>query len=257
VLCPTPAREHGSDEHDSDAALVRDMIGGSGEAFECLYQRHRDALFDAAWRTTSDSWIATETVQDSFMALWTKPHLFDPSRGSLRGWLVTVARNRAVDRLRASRRSGRTQVASSYEREGGDDRSLMEALISSGTLVAAATAEPGPETAAVQREDSSLIADALSVLMPTELAVITLAYGGGMSQSEVADHLGWPLGTVKTRTRRALHKLRDRLGDDPRVAGPRIESATAGRPADRPRSRRLASASAVGARRNASGSPRL
>lgn len=247
MLCPTPAREHGSDDHDSDAALVREMISGSGEAFECLYQRHRDALFDAAWRTTSDSWIATETVQDSFLALWKKPHLFDPSRGSLRGWLLTVARNRAVDRLRASRRSGLARVTSSYAREGADDRSPIDGLISSGTLVAAATAEPEPEIAALQREDSALIADALTALVPAERAVIALAYGGGLSQSEVADHLGWPLGTVKTRTRRALHKLRDLLGDDPRVAGPRISATSAGRPGHRPRSRCSAGAGSPGA----------
>lgn len=123
----------------------------------------------------------------------------------------------------------------------------MEELISTGTLVAAASADPEPEKAAVQREDSSLIADAMTALMPAERAVIALAYGGGLSQSEVADHLGWPLGTVKTRTRRALHKLRDRLGDDPRVAGPRIPATSAGRPRHRPPSRQSAGAGSSGA----------
>lgn len=218
VLCPTSAREADLDDHDSDAALVREMMGGSGEAIERLYQRHRDALFDAAWRATRDSWIATETVQDSFLALWRKPHLFDPARGSLRGWLLAVARNRAVDRLRASRRNGLALAASSFVREGAEDRSPIDDLISSGALVAAASAEPEPEAAAVEREHSSLVSDAVTTLMPAERVVIALAYGDGLSQSEVAAHLGWPLGTVKTRTRRALRKLRERLGDDPRAA---------------------------------------
>jgi RNA polymerase sigma-70 factor (ECF subfamily) len=234
VLCPNPSGARGIDDHDLDATLVREMVDGSGPAFECLYERHRDALFDAAWKTTRDTWIATETVQDSFVALWTKPHLYDPCRGSVRGWLLTVARNRAVDRLRSSRRSGLPLASTSFARGKADDRSPVDEMIATGRLVAAATTDPEPEVAAVRREDASLIADALTALQPAERAVISLAYGGGMSQSEVAAHLGWPLGTVKTRTRRALHKLRDRLGDDPRVADPRVGSRSAGRPGRRP-----------------------
>ena len=92
-----------------------------------------------------------------------------------------------------------------------DDQATVEWLTSTGELIGAAGPEPGPEMALADKETREVIQDALASLAPLERRVIELAYGTGMSQSEIAAHLGWPVGTVKTRTRRALRHIRERL----------------------------------------------
>ena len=92
-----------------------------------------------------------------------------------------------------------------------DDQSTVEWLTSTGDLIGVAGPEPGPEMALSDKETRESIQDALAVLPPLERRVIELAYDTGLTQSEIAAQLGWPMGTVKTRTRRALRHLRDRL----------------------------------------------
>ena len=89
---------------ESDANLVRRLIEGSQEALASLYDRHAQTVFAAAMGTSRDRWIAEEVVQETFLTLWNRAERFDPSRGALRAWLLTIARNRAVDRLRAAGR---------------------------------------------------------------------------------------------------------------------------------------------------------
>ena len=203
----------------SDASLVRDMIEGSEEALAGLYDRHGAAVFAAAMRASGDRWLAAEVVQETFLALWNRPELFDPSRGMLAAWLATIARNRAVDRLRSAGRHERAVSFSSYAGPGADDHSVVEWLTASGELIGAAGPEPVPDVALSDKETRASIADALGSLDPVERRVIVLAYDGGLSQSEIAASLGWPIGTVKTRTRRALRHLRDRL-EVPGAGGP-------------------------------------
>jgi RNA polymerase sigma-70 factor (ECF subfamily) len=202
----------------SDATLMRHVIDGSQDALAGLYDRHAGAVFRAAFRTSRDQSIAAEVVQEAFLALWNRAETFDPSRGSLSSWLLTIARNRAVDHLRAAGRHNRAATFSSFERDGASDHSVVEWLADSGELIGAAGPDPAPETALSGKELRRSIDEAIAALDPTERSVILLAYDGGLTQAEIADRLGWPLGTVKTRTRRALRRLRELLEgsvDDP------------------------------------------
>ena len=196
----------------SDASLVRQLIEGSEEALGRLYDKHVQAVFTAAMRASRDRSIAAEVVQDTFLALWNRAELFDPSRGALPAWLVTIARHRAIDRLRAAGRHERAATFSSFGRVDEDNHTIGDWLTASGELIGAAGPEPGPEIALSHKETRAAVEDALATLAPMERCVIVLAYAEGLSQSEIAARLGWPIGTVKTRTRRALRQLRDLLG---------------------------------------------
>jgi RNA polymerase sigma-70 factor (ECF subfamily) len=195
----------------SDASLMGRLIEGSQDAFEGLYDRYAQAVFSAALRVSRDREIAAEVVQDTFLTLWNRAELFDPSRGALSSWLMSVARNRAIDRLRAAGRHDRAATFSSFGGGEADDHSTVEWLTSTGDLLGAAGPEPGPEVALADKETRAVIQDAIASLSPLERRVIELAYGTGLSQSEIAGQLDWPLGTVKTRTRRALRHIRERL----------------------------------------------
>jgi RNA polymerase sigma-70 factor (ECF subfamily) len=196
---------------EPDARLVRQIIEGSQDALAALYDRHASAVFAAAMRAANDRWIAAEVVQETFLALWNRAELFEPSRGTLPAWLATIARNRAIDRLRAAGRHERAASFSSFAWTDSDDVSVAEWLTASGELIGTAGPEPVPDIALSDKETRATIEDALRSLDPVERRVVVLAYDGGLSQSEIAATLGWPIGTVKTRTRRALRHLRDRL----------------------------------------------
>ena len=164
-----------------------------------------------AARTTGDRSVAGDVVQETFLALWDRAEMFDPARGSLRGWLLAIARNRSIDHLRRARRHDRAVAFSAVSAAESDDGSLAEWLVTSGRPVAMGIPEPGPEPAVVDLETRGSIAAAIASLAPIERSVIDLAYGAHLSQVEIAARLGWPLGTVKTRTRRALRHLRERM----------------------------------------------
>ena len=203
----------------SDADLVVELIGGSHDALAVLYDRHSSVVFAAAMRASRDHWIASEVVQETFLAFWDRAERFDPAKGSLAGWLATIARNRAIDHLRAAGRHQRAATFSSFGADA-DEQATVEWLTTSGELVGSASPEPPPELALTSKETRAAIQDAMASLDPTERSVIELAYAGGLTQVEIASHLGWPLGTVKTRTRRALLHLRDRLEASPAAVLP-------------------------------------
>ena len=220
----------------SDEDLVREMIAGSQDALASLYDRHANAVFAAAVRTSRDRWIAAEVVQETFLALWNRAELFDPARGALHTWLLAIARNRVIDRLRAAGRHDRASSFSSFTYAEPDGHSTAEWLAATGELIGASRPEPLPEIALSSKEDRASLEDAVASLDPPERAVIMLAYQAGLSQSEIATRLGWPIGTVKTRTRRALRRLRDRLEPSQTsarghgAAALRIRSETSPRP---------------------------
>jgi RNA polymerase sigma-70 factor, ECF subfamily len=192
-----------------DVELVRRIRRGSEEALGQLYDRHAESVFASAMQTSRDRWIAEEVVQETFLALWDRADRFDPDRGSLQSWLMTIARNRAIDRLRAA---GRHDRAASFTAFGGThvgDAPIDEWLASSGELIAIGGSDPLPEIALADKETRAAIDAAIADLDPVEQRVIVLAYDQGLTQSEIADSLGWPIGTVKTRTRRALRHLRE------------------------------------------------
>jgi RNA polymerase sigma-70 factor, ECF subfamily len=219
-----------SDPPPTDANLVRQLLVGSEDALAALYDRHGPRIFASVVRATGDRWIAAEVVQETFLALWNRAELFEPTRGSLVAWLLTIARNRAVDRLRAASRHDRAAAFSSLGNEDDDETSMAEWLVASAEPIAAGQPEPSPEAVLADWETRRAVTAALSVLGPLERRVIELAYGDGLSQSEVAARLGWPIGTVKTRTRRALRQLRERLTER---EGPMQDRAAAGHFHDR------------------------
>ena len=202
----------------SDATLVRAVAAGSHEALAALYDRHGDAVFASASRLTSDRGMAEEVVQETFLALWDRAETFDPSVGSLAAWLHTIARNRTVDRLRAAGRRPNlvplSSAAGSSALGGSEepDADTLERVLANGMLVAGAVPPPSPERELALRELRTALQAALAAMPEPERVVIVMAYAGDLSQSEIADRLGWPLGTVKTRTRRALRHLREVLG---------------------------------------------
>jgi len=167
----------------SDVELLARVGERDREAFEILYGRYVRSVFGLALRRLGDRGTAEDAVQEAFTAIWRSASTYRPERGAAGGWIYTVARNAIVDRLR---RNGPTA-----------DAELPEL----------ASTEPGP---AQQAEDSDVafrVHRALEELQPREREVIELAYWSGMSQSEVAEYLHLPLGTVKTRTRSGLARL--------------------------------------------------
>jgi RNA polymerase sigma-70 factor (ECF subfamily) len=163
--------------------------------------------------------MAEEVVQETFLALWDRAEMFDPSLGSLAAWLHTIARNRTIDRLRAAGRRPNlvplSVAASTGTASWGRDEPDAEALervLASGSIVAGAVPPPTPERETALRELRIALQAALADMPEVERIVIVLAYADELSQSEIAERLGWPLGTVKTRTRRALLHLREVLG---------------------------------------------
>jgi RNA polymerase sigma-70 factor (ECF subfamily) len=195
-----------------DVALVADVAAGSQDALATLYDRYAEAVYVAACRLTSDRQVAEEVVQETFLALWNRAELFDPNAGSLAAWLHTIARNRTVDRLRALGRRPRLLAVSSIRNEDEGDASALERMAAVGFVVGGADLGPGPEGALDALEVRMTIRDALDDMPEVERTVILLAYRDDLTQAEIAQRLGWPLGTVKTRTRRALLRLREALG---------------------------------------------
>ena len=138
----------------SDEGLVHEMIGGSQAALGSLYDRHVSAVFAAALRTCRDRGIAAEVVQETFLAMWNQAERFDPVRGTLLSWLLTIARNRAIDRLRAAGRHDRAAAFSSFGQADQDDLSTAEWLTTAGQLIGSAGPEPTPEIALTSRRGS-------------------------------------------------------------------------------------------------------
>jgi RNA polymerase sigma-70 factor, ECF subfamily len=196
----------------SDASLVAQVAAGDERAFAEIYDRSADAVLRVAMRLLGDRHASEEIVQETYLVLWNKAERFDPALGSLLGWLAAIARNRATDRLRAAGR--RPVIVGLGARSDDDDRAdAFDLDVARGQPVAAAAVDQDPAEAAARRWTRGVVRDALARSPADERLALELAYYGGLSQSEIADRLGWPLGTVKTRTRRALARLRGELAD--------------------------------------------
>jgi RNA polymerase sigma-70 factor, ECF subfamily len=174
--------EHVEGEEPTDADLIQRVAGGDANAFETLYHRYVRSVFGLALRRLGDRMRAEDAVQETFAAVWRSARTYRAERGPGAPWLYAVARNAIVDRAR-----GRQEPP--------------------GEVPDAASTEPSPEERAEASYVSWRVHRALSGLPENEREVIELAYYGELSQSEVAQFLGIPLGTVKTRTRSGLHRL--------------------------------------------------
>lgn len=202
-----------------EAALVRAVAGGAEDALGTLYDRHVDGIYAVALRLTNDRQTAEEVVQETFLALWNRAELFDPAVASLATWLRAIARNRTVDRLRAAgRRPSLVSLSGHPDGDASADAGL-DRFPSDAVVLGGASPHPGPEAAAEASDLRASIGAALSGMSEAERTVILLAYREGLTQMEIAERLDWPLGTVKTRTRRALARLRVVLEADEAPVG--------------------------------------
>jgi RNA polymerase sigma-70 factor (ECF subfamily) len=226
----TTARERDPD----DGLLLRRVAGGDEAAFMTLYDRHADALFGTTVRFLRDRESAAEVLQDVFMAIWQRADQYDPHFGSAFGWLLGIARNRAIDRLRAESRRPRGVHAWTDDHDANDTVDLLDWAGRRRD----GPAEDDPVIEVDRRWTRSLVRTTLAEMPPDERQVVVLAYDHALSQSEIADRLGMPIGTVKSRTRRALARLRSRLADVPDLRpGDQAASSAASvaRPSDRDR----------------------
>jgi RNA polymerase sigma-70 factor (ECF subfamily) len=173
------------------------------------------AVYGAVVRYLRDPAAAEEVVQETYLAAWQRSDRYAADKGSLIGWLLSIARNRAIDRLRAASR--RPQLVGLSPSASDGPESDLERLMALGRPVGlAATAEEPPD-AAERRWVRSVVRTALDGMSEPERQVLELAYDDGLTQTEIAERLGWPLGTVKTRTRRAMLRLRAMLESVPDI----------------------------------------
>ena len=181
----------------SDQELLRLIAQRNREALEVLYDRHGNAVYSLAVYMLRDPGAAEEVTQDAFFNLWRRASSYQPERGKVTTWLFSIAHHRVIDEVRRRRRREPLQAFQDVE------------------LVAQPADESGdPSRFAMLQMQRSKIKEALSTLRSEQREVVVLAFYGGLTHSEIAKQLGKPLGTVKTRMRLALKKLRNVL--DPR-----------------------------------------
>lgn len=180
-----------------DDALLERLVRRDEEALAILYDRHGRAAFSLAVRLVGDPETAEEVVQESFLAVWRRAETYRTERGSVRGWLLTVVRNRAIDVLRS--RDGRTRAGVAV----GRPVSIEDLVL---------IASDNPEEEAMRAVDGKVVRAALASLSPEQREVVELAYFGGLAYPEVAARVGVPLGTIKSRMRLALERLRALIG---------------------------------------------
>jgi len=174
-----------------DGQLAQRIRSGDRAALGEVYDRHASAAMAVALRIVADREGAEDLVHDTFVAIWQKIDRFDPARGSLRSWIVTIVRNRAIDRLRGTRPS--------IEIGEADERSMLR----SG---------PNPTwDSAMARLGAVQLRAALDELPAEQRQAIELAYFGGRTYREIATMTGVPLGTANGRLRLALARLRELL----------------------------------------------
>src|SRR5262245_23013495 len=168
------------------------MATGDAKAFTAFYDRYADLVFAPIRRLLPQPAEAEEVLQEVFWQAWRDARSYEPGRGSPEAWLLNRARSRAIDRLRAIRRRSETFVQPKEETMSqAPDRAI-----------------PNPGSRA---ENRALVETALAILPPAQRQVIELAFFEGLTQTEIARRLGEPLGTIKTRSRAGLDRLRGHL----------------------------------------------
>lgn len=183
-------------EPSADLLLEIDLVErigrGDRRSFEQLYERFSGVLFSTAYRILNDREGAEDVLQDVFVQIWDKAAMYDARRGKPLTWAVTLARNKAIDRLRSVQRRNRL-----------NDEVEVEASI--GEQIRSEQ----PVDAVEAKEKSSLIRSAVLQLSKDQREAIELAFFSGLTQNEIAEELKQPLGTVKARIRRGMMKLKE------------------------------------------------
>lgn len=178
-----------------DAALMAQVRAGDQSALSELYDRHGRMVYAIALKFLRDASRAEDLTHDVFLTIWEHPERYRPEVGPFSPWFYRVARNRAIDVLRRLRR----------ESQPGDQH-VFEMMLPDP--------EPDPSEQASVRAESQRARMALESLPDSQRSVIELAYFSGMTQREMADHLNEPLGTIKTRVRTGLRRMREILEAD-------------------------------------------
>ncbi|MBD0325519.1 MAG: sigma-70 family RNA polymerase sigma factor [Pyrinomonadaceae bacterium] len=173
-------------------AIIKRVAEGDQSALTEFYDSTNKLAFGLVLRVLNDRTVAEEVLLDVYMQVWRQAARYDESRGTPLSWLMTIARSRAIDRLRSGRQ----------------ERQRNEPLETAGAIPTLASS---PQDATVAAERQAIVRAALDTLSAEQREVIELAYYLGLSHSEIAERLGQPLGTVKTRTRLGMMKLREKL----------------------------------------------
>ena len=177
----------------ADEDLLTLVERGDAEAFEVIYDRHSRVAFSLAFRLLGDRQAAEDLVQDSFLAVWRGAASYASARGSVRNWMLSILHNRGVDRLRTLGAISRRQDALEQVELRRPD-------------------EPDAAVLGIGRVLAGSVREELSTLPSEQHEVLKLAYYGGYTHHEIAEMLGLPLGTVKSRMRLGLERLRRGLG---------------------------------------------
>lgn len=187
VLTPTAPREVSPDE-----ALVRSLLRQDVSAFEQLYQRHSRVVYSLVLRILQQASTAEEVVQDVFLQLWRNATRYDAARGPFLPWLLTLARNRALDQLR---------LKGERQRRREDQTDELPTV----------SATPDYESTLDEKRQTERVRTLMSSLNPKQRRAIELAYFEGLSHTEIAETLKEPLGTVKSWIRNGLLRLKEGL----------------------------------------------
>jgi len=179
----------------SDEDLLERVASGDEHALAATYDRHAGPVYSLAMRILGDAGVAEDLVQELFLHVWRRPSEYVASRGSVRTWLLTIARNRAIDQIRSRAAGARRQQA-------------LEEL-------EARRAAPSAGDAAEEGVLAGQARGHLAELPAGQGHVLELAYFGGFTQREIADMLELPIGTVKSRMRLGMDALRSRMGAAP------------------------------------------
>jgi RNA polymerase sigma-70 factor (ECF subfamily) len=179
-------------------ALVRAVAAGNQDALHALYERAHRVVFTLSVRITANRETAEEVTLDVFHDVWRRAADYDPADGTVLGWIMNQARSRAIDRLRFEQRKKRVPSHTGPP------------LPPIGSM--------SPDESVVFKQQSDAIRTALEVLSPDERQAIEIAFFSELPYAEVAVRLNEPVGTIKTRIRTALHKLRQALAEEGRTA---------------------------------------
>jgi len=175
-----------------DDVLLAAVRGGSEAALRSLYERYADLVYTVALRIVGDRELAQEVLQDVFLRCWERADTFKSQRGHLGGWLIGIARNRAVDLLRSGQHQARLREQGSWALDGAQEPEQ-------------------PADALDQLALRQTVRNALAALPAAQRNTIELAFFGGFTQAEIAEATSTPLGTVKTRIRDGMQRLRSLL----------------------------------------------
>ena len=178
-----------------DPALLASVAKGDQHAFNQLYDHSSTLLYTLAFRILGNREEADDLLQDVYLEVWRKVVRYDVGRGTPIAWLITLTRSRAIDRLRSRNTRGHN------------------ATVGSDTTISSSVADLGPSPFETQADQELRMAvgNALTILPPAQQQALELAYYEGLSHSEIAARLNQPLGTVKTRIKLGMSKLRESL----------------------------------------------